>query len=218
MKKVVHIIVVIFTFMVFNIDVMACKGSDGCTNCGNSSAEIACKQSASYKQYINGQNSQSCESRCNGIQSASAKEECLENCQAGGTGGGGGSTGGGGTTPGQTPGTGSPTQTIGEQTETITMESEDDDNLECDTLFGTNTAVGKYVHYIYNILKFAVPIILLAMSIKDFGTAIISQNDDGVKKATNTFIKRLIIAILILIVPTLLNFILDILEIDTCFL
>lgn len=76
--------------------------------------------------------------------------------------------------------------------------------------------MGKYIKDIYNILKFAVPIILLALSIKDFGTAVINQNQDAIKKATQTFIKRLIIAVLILIVPTLLNFILELLDFNTC--
>lgn len=87
---------------------------------------------------------------------------------------------------------------------------------DCEGLFGDSTYMGKYIKDIYNILKFAVPIILLALSIKDFGTAVINQNQDAIKKATQTFIKRLIIAVLILIVPTLLNFILELLDFNTC--
>jgi len=93
----------------------------------------------------------------------------------------------------------------------VTMESTEKEELGCNSIFGEDTAVGKYVHDLYNIIKFAVPILLLALSIKDFGSAIISQNDDGVKKATSSFIKRLIIAVIILVVPTILNFMLDIL-------
>lgn len=87
---------------------------------------------------------------------------------------------------------------------------------DCKALFGTRT--DQMLHDAYNIIKFAVPIILLAMSIKDFGTAIISQNNDALKKAVNIFIKRLIIAVVILVIPTILNFILELVGIDTCIL
>ena len=86
----------------------------------------------------------------------------------------------------------------------------------CTPLLGENT--DKMVHDAYNVLKFAVPIILLAMSIKDFGTAIISQDNDAIKKSTNTFMKRLIIAVVILVLPTILNFLLELVGIDTCIL
>lgn len=87
---------------------------------------------------------------------------------------------------------------------------------DCEGFFGDNTYLGKYLKDIYNIVKFAVPIILLAFSIKDFGTAVINQNQDAIKKAGQSFAKRLVIAVLILVVPTLLNFILDLLDFNTC--
>ena len=49
--------------------------------------------------------------------------------------------------------------------------------------------------YLNNIIKFAVPIILLALSIKDFGGGIISQNDNALKVSLMKFGKRLIIII-----------------------
>ena len=98
------------------------------------------------------------------------------------------------------------------------MKKENKQEANCDTLFGTNTIVGKFLHDIYNIIKFIGPILLLGLSIKDFATAITSQNDNAKKVALITFSKRLIIAILILVVPTLLNLIFNLLEINTCFL
>ena len=88
--------------------------------------------------------------------------------------------------------------------------------MDCDYLFGEDTATGKYVHDIYNIIKFAVPILLLGLSIKDFGKAVIAQNDNGIKKATKNFSTRLIISVLILVLPTILNFFLDLMGISTC--
>ena len=88
--------------------------------------------------------------------------------------------------------------------------------MDCDYLFGENTATGKYIHDIYNIIKFVVPILLLGLSIKDFGSAVISQNDSAIKKATKNFSTRLIISILIFVLPTILNFFLDLMGISTC--
>lgn len=87
---------------------------------------------------------------------------------------------------------------------------------DCKTLFGANT--DQMIHDAYNVIRFAVPIVLLAMSIKDFGSAIISQDNDALKKSTNLFIKRLIIAVVILVIPTILNFILELVGIETCIL
>lgn len=96
---------------------------------------------------------------------------------------------------------------------------EDATKAECDDLIGNNTVTGKMLNDAYNVIKFAVPIVLLAMSIMDFAKAIVGQNAEDVKKASNTFIKRLIISILIFVVPTILNFILrDLIGIKTCYL
>lgn len=237
MKKKYYILLIIISLF-YSVNVHACTGSDGCTNCGNSSAEIACKSSSAYKQYVN---SNSCESRCKGIQSSTDYDKCMANCHSSSSTSNGketcynkcekygnetakteckkscdsqygtGSNSGifsGGTSSGI-----NPSQNVGSQTEKVTMKPTDTSELNCDSLFGTNTAVGKYVRDIYNIIKFAVPIILLALSIKDFGGGIISQNDNALKVSLMKFGKRLIIAILILVLPTILNFILGLFDI-----
>ena len=198
MKKKYYILLIIISLF-YSVNVYACTGSDGCTNCGNSSAEIACKSSSAYKQYVN---SNSCESRCKGIQSSTDYDKCMANCQSSINSGSNSSS----------------SNNVGTQTEKITMKKENKQEANCDTLFGTNTIVGKFLHDIYNIIKFIAPILLLGLSIKDFDTAITSQNDNAKKVALITFSKRLIIAILILVVPTLLNLIFNLLEINTCFL
>lgn len=212
MKKKYYILLIIISLF-YSVNVHACTGSDGCTNCGNSSAEIACKSSSAYKQYVN---SNSCESRCKGIQSSTDYDKCMANCQSSSsTSNGTGSNSGiynGGTSSGI-----NPSQNVGSQTEKVTMSPSDTSELNCDSLFGTNTAVGKYVHDIYNIIKFAVPILLLALSIKEFGAGIISQNENAIRTSISKFGKRLVIAILILVLPTILNFILGLFDID-CFL
>ena len=195
----------------------ACIGSNGCINCSGS-AEVACKQSAAYKQYQNSQNN-NCESRCKGIQSASAKDECLKKCSESTSNSSGGITGGGAPSiGGNNGGVANPNETVIQKTDVgITMKDEGETGeLDCG-VFDKNTATGKYLHDIYNIIKFAVPIILLALSIVDFAKAIINDNSDELKKATTMFSKRLIVAIVILIVPTILNFVLDLFGLKNCF-
>ena len=100
----------------------------------------------------------------------------------------------------------------------VTMKKDNTTTGELDCgIFDENTATGKYLHDIYNIIKFAVPIILLALSILDFAKAIINDNSDELKKATTMFSKRLIVAIVILIVPTILNFVLDLFGLENCY-
>lgn len=186
-KKIKYIFLIFVSMIILIPNVLACTGSDGCTNCGNSSAEIACKQSSAYQQYLN----------------------------SGGTSVGGSSSSvrtNNGEVSNSDESTGSKTN-VG-----ITMKDESSsEDLECG-IFSENTATGKYLHDIYNIIKFATPIILLALSIVDFVKAIINDNSDELKKATTTFSKRLIVAIIILIVPTILNFVLEeLFGIENCF-
>lgn len=191
-----------------------CTVSDGCSNCTNSNAETQCKKAlGSYQTQV------SCEDKCKGIQSSSAYDQCLSNCKLSSSTGGGSSSSGGSYNNGTSSGSG---VTVGKQTDQITMKDEETKQENCDTLFGTNTATGKYLHDIYNILKFAVPLILLGLSIKDFGGAIISQDESAKKKALNTLFQRIIISILFFVIPTILNLILKLLGftlgIDTCIL
>lgn len=87
---------------------------------------------------------------------------------------------------------------------------------DCVEIFEKNSQTLEYLQDIYSFLKFLVPIILLAMSVKDFVLAIAKEQADDVKKATNTLFKRIIIAVLILIIPTILNFFLKLIGYSTC--
>lgn len=87
---------------------------------------------------------------------------------------------------------------------------------DCIEIFGKNSQTLEYLQDIYAFLKFLVPIILLAMSIKDFVSAIAQQETDNIKKATNNLFKRIIIAVLILVLPTILNFVLKLIGYSTC--
>ena len=64
---------------------------------------------------------------------------------------------------------------------------------------------------VYNVLKWAkyiVPAIVIVLSILDFIKAMASQSDDEMKKAQGKFVKRLVIAILLFLLPLIINFLL----------
>ena len=85
----------------------------------------------------------------------------------------------------------------------------------CKVLFGNNTM--KFMKDAYNILRFAVPIVLLALSSADFIKAVSAQNADDLQKAIKRLGSRLIIAILIFVLPTILYFLLnDVLGMNIC--
>ena len=83
-------------------------------------------------------------------------------------------------------------------------------------IFGQNSQTLEFLQDVYGFMKFLVPIILLAMSIKDFATALSQQESSDLKKATNNLFQRIIISVLILLMPTILNFIFKLVCYSTC--
>ena len=63
---------------------------------------------------------------------------------------------------------------------------------------------------IVSVVKIIVPIILLVLGSLDFAQAILSSNDDGIKKAQSKFIRRLILGVVIFLIPSMLKAILTI--------
>ena len=163
-----------------------------------------------YQECIKAKNRES----GNGDKNAATKAP--DNVTNGASGGGGGTgdarsndtgTGGGGTATSQ--------QKIGANTTSATANAKEElSDTTCDSLFGGN--LGKLIKQAYGLIKFAVPILLLVLSIKDYGEAIIQDDTDKLKKSTTVFIKRLIIAVVILVLPTIIGFILELMGIEKC--
>jgi len=65
-----------------------------------------------------------------------------------------------------------------------------------------------WIFKIIGIVKFAVPALLILLGILDFIKAIASDSEDEIKKAGTRFVKRLIAAALIFIIPLILQFVL----------
>ena len=59
-------------------------------------------------------------------------------------------------------------------------------------------------------VKIGIPIILLVLGSLDFAQAVFASNEDGIKKAQGKFIKRLIIAVVIFLIPSVLQLLLGI--------
>lgn len=83
---------------------------------------------------------------------------------------------------------------------------------QCNSIFGGK--FGLQLKQILNIVKFFVPIIIIALAVADFIKALTAQSQDEVKKATNKLVKRLIIGILIFVLPTILEFVLKLAGIE----
>ena len=88
---------------------------------------------------------------------------------------------------------------------------------ELETDHGLRSAYGKekcnigeqVVAMVYNVLKWAkyiAPILVIILTILDFIKALAAQNDDDMKKAQGKFIKRLIVAALLFLLPLIINF------------
>lgn len=65
-----------------------------------------------------------------------------------------------------------------------------------------------------NWMRYIVPVLLILLSILDYIKAIAADSEDEVKKVTSKFVKRLIVAVLIFLVPLLLEFLLGIFGIN----
>ena len=93
----------------------------------------------------------------------------------------------------------------------------DADNLTgCEKVFGaysngkfTNQkSLGYFLQTAFNIIKYIVPIILIVLTMVDFLKAVSSGDKDIVKVATNKLVKRAIIALVIFLIPSLLQLVL----------
>ena len=70
--------------------------------------------------------------------------------------------------------------------------------------------ITAFVKFVFGILRYSVPLILIGLGAVDFGRAIFSGNEEGVKKAQSKFIMRLIIAVGVFLVPSVLKLLLSI--------
>lgn len=93
---------------------------------------------------------------------------------------------------------------------------------ECNVLLGDKDnedyeeSVAWLVQKLLDYLKILGPILVVILSSVDFATAIVSSNDDTMKKAQKKLITRLIAAVLLFLIPTVVGVLLDIFGITSC--
>lgn len=83
------------------------------------------------------------------------------------------------------------------------------DSDDCDGVF--DKEVIEFLQQMFNVFKYAAPLLCLALSIVDFIKATASQDKDALKKAAQMTGKRIIYAIILFFVPMLINFLFDLL-------
>lgn len=84
-----------------------------------------------------------------------------------------------------------------------------DENKACDSLLGKVTdknAPAYYLHFAFNLIKYIAIVALLVLTVVEYVKAIASSNTDAIKKASQNTIKRLIIAVVIFLLPILIEF------------
>ena len=79
-----------------------------------------------------------------------------------------------------------------------------------DLLAGGKNSIVNILKVVVNIIKFIVPVMFVVLGSMDFIQAIFAQDDGGMKKAQTRFIKRLIVAVVIFLVPYALRLVLTV--------
>ena len=89
-------------------------------------------------------------------------------------------------------------------------------DINCNNIFSGN--FGKYLKLILSFIRFLVPIIILGLAILDFIKATSAQDETEMKKASTKLVQRMIIGVIIFLLPTLLEVILNLADIPygTC--
>lgn len=79
----------------------------------------------------------------------------------------------------------------------------------CSSLF---EGIDEELQKVFDAIRIVVPILIVVLSSLDFAKAIFGGGDDEVKKAQGKLIKRLIVAFVFFLLPTLMNFMLGIID------
>lgn len=70
----------------------------------------------------------------------------------------------------------------------------------------------KFLGRILKVVFIAIPIILIIMGSLDFTKAVMAGKDDEIKKSQSMFVKRIIAAVILFLVPFIVGFVMDVLN------
>lgn len=85
--------------------------------------------------------------------------------------------------------------------------------LDC-TIGGTTVPpmLLNIIGYVIVGIKIGVPVLLIIFGMLDLGKAVMSSKEDEIKKAQNTFLKRLLVAAMVFFVITIVQFVVGLLD------
>lgn len=72
---------------------------------------------------------------------------------------------------------------------------------------GISDSLANMIGYIYTAIKVVIPILLIIFGMIELGKAITAQKEDEIKKAQSSFLKKLVLAILVFLVFTIVQFV-----------
>lgn len=84
----------------------------------------------------------------------------------------------------------------------------------CEAVFGDPEKEGDFAHYlqqIFNVMKFLAPALVIVLSIIEFIKAAASDDKDALMKSTKKTGIRLFLALLLFFLPTVINFLFELL-------
>lgn len=87
---------------------------------------------------------------------------------------------------------------------------------ECDLLFGDPNkpeSVASLVNEVMGYIRVIVPVLTIVLGTVDLFKAIIASNPEAMKKAQNSFIKRLIFAVVVFLVPSLIKILMWVIDV-----
>lgn len=90
------------------------------------------------------------------------------------------------------------------------LEECDSGNSACPGTIGKTGIPGDIVsiiHYVYLGIQVVVPIILIIFGMIELGKAIAAQKEDEIKRAQSSFLKKLIIAVIVFLVFSIVKFV-----------
>ncbi len=77
--------------------------------------------------------------------------------------------------------------------------------------------VVDFLKQIFNVFKYLAPVLVLVYSTIDFIKAVASQEKEALKKAAQTALKRVLLAMVLFVLPEVLNYFLELLKLSgTC--
>ncbi|MBE6153572.1 MAG: hypothetical protein E7166_05050 [Firmicutes bacterium] len=84
------------------------------------------------------------------------------------------------------------------------------DPMTCESL--KNTETYKIVRNVFTWIQIAAPIMLVIFGVVDFTKAVAASDNDAIKKAQGAFVKRVIIAAIIILLPFIVDLLLSLLD------